>query len=199
MKQGKGIDTVSMYARRTSLVIGFSLALGACAAEPIFPPEVMDGVQPTFDYKTWRLATSGHSESSTAPWLKIQLGGRIVAVEKKGSSLLIAAEQLPIITHPAYGPTDTIKRDGDYEFAFLYKGLIPSNDLVKGNRFIMVGITQGKRETVLIDGAPKSEPYLIAECVHIWRTEGKEISEFPYNTGGGYFPLEEHTYCENKK
>jgi hypothetical protein len=200
MKQGTGIDKLLMHARRTSVAIGFSLALGACAEKPMFPAEVTDNVQTTFDYVTWRNATSGHPESVNAPWLKVQLGGRIVSYEKRGNGLLIAVQQLPIVSRPVYGPTETVKRaGGDYEFAFLYKGQMAPEDLVKGNKIIMVGITQGKRETVVVDGAPKSEPYLIAECVHIWKTGTKEISDFPYNTGGGYFPVEERTYCEKKK
>jgi starvation-inducible outer membrane lipoprotein len=171
----------------------FCLSLGGCVRD-IFPPDVMQGVPPTFDFKAWRQATSGHGG------LKVQVGGRIVQSEQTSNGVLIVAEQLPIVTHPAYGPTDTGKRVGEFEFAFLFKGKLSQRALFPGNRFIMVGTTQGKQETVLVDGAPKSEPYLIAHCVHIWNTEGREIADFVSgDVGGGFTPLEENTYCEEKK
>ncbi len=184
---------------RMIAAVTLCLSLGACAGPELFPPEVMQDVAPTFDYPAWRRAMSGHAEGVNLPWLKVQLGGRIVASESRNGGLLVVVEQLPIVNHPAYGPTDTIKRKGDFEFAFLFKGEIESSALAKGNRLIMVGRTQGKRETVLVDGAPKSEPYLIAQCVHIWKTEGREIADFvSAGVGGGFSPLEEKTYCEKK-
>jgi hypothetical protein len=165
--------------------------LGACAQPQIFPPEATQDVAVTFDFNAWRQATSGN------PNLKVQLGGRIVASEQTDQGLLIVGHQLPIVAHPAYGPVDTRKRNGEFEFAFLFKGQIESSMLMPGNRFIIVGTTQGKHETVMVDGAPKSEPYLVAMCVHIWKTEGREIADFP-NVGAGYSPLEEQTYCEKK-
>jgi len=183
-----------MKQSRIGSAILLCLALGACTTREIFPPDVMDKVPPTFDFKAWRQATS--SEGGR----KVQIGGRIVASEQTPKGVLIVGEQLPIVNHPAYGPADTEKRTGEYEFAFLFKGTLDKRALMSGNRFIMVGTTQGKQETVMVDGAPKSEPYLVAHCVHIWNTEGREIADFiSGGVGGGFTALEENTYCEPKK
>ena len=71
-------------------------------------------------------------------------------------------------------------------------------DLMKGNRFIVVGTTTGRRP-VLVNGIPKTEPFLVADCVHIWQTGGTEIAEFKEDPGAGYSPLPEKTYCVTKK
>jgi hypothetical protein len=107
---------------------------------------------------------------------------------------VIVAEQLPIVNHPVYGPTEDIKSTGDHEFAFLYPGKLEMLDLMRGNRFIIVGTTTSRRP-VLVDGIPKTEPFLIADCIHVWQTGGSEIAEFKEDAGAGYSPLPENTYC----
>ena len=113
--------------------------------------------------------------------------------------MVIVAEQLPIVNNPAYGPADVNgTRTGDHEFAFLYAGGLESLDLMKGNRFIIVGTTTSRRP-ILVNGIPKTEPFLVADCIHVWQTGGLEISEFKEDAGGGYSPLPEKTYCVAKK
>lgn len=174
------------------LVAGcFCAALGACTPPPIFQKTVMDGVEPTFNFNIWRTAPN------EVLGRKIQVGGRIVQADSTEEGVLIVGIQLPIVEHPVYGPTEVGKRPGVFEFAFLYAGKIEPSALSPGNRFIVVGTIQRAR-IVEVDGAPKSEPFLLARCVHIWKTEGREIADFP-TVGAGYYPLEEKTYCTNGK
>lgn len=175
----------------TVLRIGMALALGlslwGCGPRALFPPQVLKDVDRTFDFNNWRAAPHVNQGRT------VLLGGRIVQADHDGDGLLIVGIQLPIVEHPAYGPSESRKRTGAYEFAFLYAGKIESTALTPGNRFIVVGTTQ-KPRVVAVDGAPKTEPFLIARCVHIWKTEGREIGDFP-EVGAGYYPLEENTYC----
>jgi hypothetical protein len=69
---------------------------------------------------------------------------------------------------------------------------------MKGNRFIVVGTTTSRRP-VLVNGIPKTEPFLTADCIHVWQTGRTEIAEFKESVGGGYSPLPEKTYCVAKK
>jgi hypothetical protein len=173
--------------------------LPGCAANIPFPPEVMDKVSPTFHFEAWRDAGPTNESGKSDSGIKVLLGGRIVQVTKDSKGLMIVAEQLPIVNHPVYGPTEgDEKRPGDYEFAFLYAGGLESLDLMKGNRFIIVGTTTSRRP-VLVNGIPKTEPFLIADCIHVWQTGRAEISEFKESVGGGYSPLPETTYCVAKK
>ncbi|TAJ07371.1 MAG: hypothetical protein EPO61_15560 [Nitrospirae bacterium] len=181
----------------------FCLTLGGCTTPALFPADVMEDVVPTFDFKAWR-QTSGNPMTSDrgvdAKGPKVQVGGRIVASQETPNGIVIVGQQLPIVRHPAYGPADTGKQTGEYEFAFLFNGKLDQRALMTGNRFIMVGRTKGKPETVMVDGAPKSEPFLIAQCLHVWNTEGREIADFiSGGVGGGFTALEENTYCEPKK
>ena len=165
------------------------IAIQACAPQPLFPSRVMQGLDPNFDIQAWRASpTAGLGR-------KVELGGRIIQAETTAQGVLIIAEQLPIVQHPAYGPSGLKKRPGAFEFAFLYPGSLTVGALTQGNRLIVVGTTE-KPKPVMLDGAPKSELFLLAQCVHIWKTEGREIADFiSGSVGGGYYPLEEETYC----
>jgi hypothetical protein len=58
----------------------------------------------------------------------------------------------------------------------------------------MVGTTTSRR-SVIVNGVPKTEPFLIADCIHVWQTGRTEIAEFKESAGAGYSPLPEKTYC----
>ena len=163
--------------------------LASCGPTTIFPANVLQGVDPNFDFSRWRMVPN------QAEAKKIQLGGRIVQAESKGTTVTIAAAQLPIVEHPAYGPKDTGKRNG--EFAINYIGTIDASYLQPGNRIMVVGTTQAPR-VVTIDDLPKSLPTVQAACVHIWKTGGRDIADFP-SYGAGYETLEEDTFCVDSR
>jgi starvation-inducible outer membrane lipoprotein len=177
-----------------SILVGILLlsgaVLSACAPYRVFPPEVMEGVDPDFDFARWRMLPN------QAAAKKIQLGGRIIQSETKGDTVTIVVAQLPIVEHPAYGPKDTGKSRG--EFAAAYQGKIDSSFLQPGNRVMVVGTTHAPK-VVTVDDLPKSLPTVVATCLHIWKTGGRDIAEFPFNIGGGYEPLEEKTICTNQR
>jgi starvation-inducible outer membrane lipoprotein len=172
--------------------------LSGCAANTPFPSEVTEKVLPTFQFEAWRDAGPSNESGKSDAGIKVELGGRIVQATKNGKGITIVAAQLPIVNHPVYGPMEDAKRTGDYEFAFLYPGEIETLDLMKGNRFILVGTTTSRRP-ILVNGIPKTEPFLIADCIHVWQTGGAEIAEFKEDVGGGFSPLPEKTYCIAKK
>jgi len=173
--------------------------LSGCAANAPFEPEVLEKVSPTFHFEAWRDAGPSNESGKSDAGIKVMLGGRIVQTTKNGKGLVIVAEHLPIVNHPVYGPTEGEgKRLGDHEFAFLFEGALEGLDLMKGNRFIVVGTTTSRRP-VLVNGIPKTEPFIIADCIHIWQTGGTEIAEFKEDAGAGYSPLPEKTYCVAKK
>ena len=169
-----------------------------CAPTTPFPPKAMEKVAQNFDFDAWKEASptnvSGKSDSGT----KVQLGGRIVQVNPSEKGTLVVAEQLPIANRPVYGPTDTGQRTGSYEFALQYAGELPADALRFGNRFIVVGTTQG-RKSVVVDGAPKSEPFLVADCIPSWQTGTSSIQGFKVDVGAGFSTLPEQTYCAPEK
>jgi len=172
--------------------------LSACAANTPFPPEVMEKVSLTFHFEAWRDASPTNEAGKSDAGIKGQLGGRILQATENDKGIVIVASQLPIVNYPVYGPAEDVDRTGDYEFAFLYTGEIEPLDLMKGNRFIVVGTTTSRRP-VLVNGIPKTKPFLIADCIHVWQTAGAEIAEFKESVGGGFSPLPETTYCIAKK
>jgi hypothetical protein len=181
-----------MYGVRVPVWLSCAVLIIACSPQ-LFPSRIMDGVETDFDIQAWR------TSPTVTAGRKVQLGGRIVQAESMEQGWPIIAEQLPIVEHPAYGPSEQRKRPGSFEFAFLYSGRLEEAALTPGNRFIVVGTTE-KPRIVMLDGAPKRALYLIAQCIHIWKTEGQEIADSISGTvGAGYYPLEEDTYCVQKE
>ena len=168
------------------IALGICLAVTACAPVQLFPTDATDGVDKDFDFTAWRITPNAKTGQ------KVQLGGRIVQANGTQGGLTIITTQLPIVQQPAYGPKDTGRRSG--EFAILYRGALDPKWLKPGNRLIVIGTTQ-EAKVVVVDDVQRSLPSLAAQCLHVWNTGGKDISEFPYNIGGGYEPLEEDTNC----
>jgi starvation-inducible outer membrane lipoprotein len=162
------------------------LCAGACVRTPVFPPEARQGVDQQFDFTAWRMMPNAQVGR------KVQLGGRIIEVDLTNNQTVMVVAQLPIAEHPTFGPKDVGKRSGEY--AIWYAGHMDSKWLAAGNHVMVVGTTE-KAKAMIVDEVQRSLPSLKARCVHIWKTGGKEISEFPFNAGGGYEPLEEETFC----
>jgi hypothetical protein len=158
----------------------------------------MDKVSPTFDFEAWKDAPPTNVTGKSDAGHLVQLGGRIVQASHSPKGTLIVAEQLPIANHPVFGPKEPAKRAGDYEFALQYPEQLPPGALRFGNRFIVVGTTKG-RTNVVVDGAPKTEPLLVVDCIHVWETGKAEIESFKETVGGGFSPLPEQTYCTKTK
>lgn len=175
-----------MKGSRVIALIVVCVALGACASERVFSAKVLEGVDPNFDFSRWRMLPN------QAEHRKIQLGGAILQAENKDGQVTIVATHLPIVEHPAYGPRSTDKGRG--EFAIVFRGSIDAKSLHVANKLIVVGTTQSPK-VISVDDLPRSLPTVDAQCIHIWVTGRKEIAEFPFNTDGGYEPLEENTYC----
>jgi len=194
----KGMSLMNLMPLSLLTTLTLCAVLSGCAPNTPFPPEVMEKVSPTFHFEAWRDAPPSNEAGKTDSGHNVQLGGRIIQATKTGKGVTIVAEHLPIVSHPIYGPTEDVKRTGDHEFAFLYPGEIDTLDLMKGNRLIIVGTTTSRRP-VLVNGIPKTEPFLIADCIHVWQTGRAEIAEFKEDVGGGFSPLPEKTYCVAKK
>lgn len=174
-----------MNVKHGARVLLCALSFSACTPYQVFPPTVIEGVDANFDFTSWRMAPNAKTGR------KIQLGGRIIQAEAKDGGIIIVVAQLPIVEHPAYGPKDTGKRSG--EFVIFYQGKIDQNSLQPGNRMIVVGTTQNTK-VVTVDDIQRSLPSVVARCLHIWNTGGRDIADFP-SYGAGYEPLEENTFC----
>jgi starvation-inducible outer membrane lipoprotein len=171
--------------RVSATVLAVWLGIAACSSYQLFPAEVMDGVDPNFDFSQWRMVPNQALER------KIQLGGSILHSERKDGNLTLVVTQLPIVEHPAYGPKDMGKRNG--EFAVTFMGQIEPPMLQRGNRLIVVGTTKAAK-VVTVDDMLRSLPSVSAKCLHIWNTGGRDIADFP-SYGAGYETLEEDTFC----
>ena len=172
-----------------SIILAIWLAATACSPPQLFPNEVTENVDKAFDFAEWR------NLPNTRMGQRVELGGRILQTDPRDGGLVIITAHLPIVEHPVYGPKDNGRRAG--EFAVFYPDGLDQKWLTPGNRVIVVGTT-GQAMAVVVDDVKRNLPSLTARCLHIWKTVGKEIAEFPYNAGGGYEPLEQETFCASR-
>ena len=156
----------------------------ACAPQ-LFPSGSLKDIDPNFDVTRWRMFPTSMDNQ------KVQLGGRIIQSGSKDKTVTIVVAHLPIVEHPAYGPKETGKHH--VEFAILYQGKLDPLFLQTGNRVIVVGYTRSPIR-VEIDEVLRSLPTVTAQCLHIWQTGDRDISDF-HASGAGYVVLKEETYC----
>ena len=193
----KGVSLMNLAHLITLTTLTVCAMLSGCAATSPFPSKVMEKVSPTFDFEAWRDASPTNGAGKSDAGLTVELGGRIVEAFRNGTGIVIVAKHLPIVTRPVYGPVESIEQKGDHEFAFLYSGELNPQDLKNGNRFVMVGTTTGRRP-VVVNGMPKTEPFVVASCIHVWQTDRTEATDVKDGTGGVDSALQEKTYCVAK-
>ena len=166
-------------------VIALLCLIAGCGPTRIFSADVLQGVDRSFDFAKWR------ANPNADKGRKVELGGRIISGEPSESGTLLLVMQLPIVSRPVYGPVESKRRTG--EFVVFFPGRLEDPVMTAGNRLIVVGTTDGARE-VNVEGERRTTPYITAQCVHIWQTQGREIADFP-DVGAGYYPLDEDTFC----
>jgi len=169
-------------------ITGFtSIVFVGCSTLSLFPPDAMNNTA-SVEFGVLQ------AHPDVFKGRVVQLAGRIVGVEETTDGILILAQELPVKKHPVFGPTETDKPTS--AFAILYPGKVDRNALWFGNKFIVVAVPQGQK-TLAIDGIPHTEPYVVARCMHVWKTGeygSYGIEDFPH-TSDGYYPLEHQTYC----
>jgi len=176
------------HRRALACLLVVSLFL-ACAPTPIFPPEVLDKVDRTVTFENLTANPDLYKDRI------VELGGQIVGSIAEQDEVHMLVRELPIRTTPVYGPVDTGRLSG--MFVIHYTGKIGAQDLQDGNMVVVIGAVMGAVATSLT-GTPVRRLTVIAECFHIWRTQGNPIEDFPWTTSGRYVPLIQQIYCVNR-
>ena len=171
--------------------------LGACTTPPMFPAEVMKGVEKdTFDFKAWKEQAYEPSSAHFVPH-KVELGGRIIKVIRKPEGIVILAEKQPIEEYPGYGP-DSAELESPFIYAIFFNGFPESRMLQVGNRFAVVGATD-RAGAEVIGWTSTTLPHLLAQCLHIWNSRGlRTVDDFSQLDPMGYYSSEERTFCSKE-
>lgn len=176
-----------------SLALGFALIAGltaaGCSTPSLFPPDATSNLVPS-EFGVVQ------AQPDVFKGRVVQMAGRIVGVEESADGFLIRAQELPFQKHPAYGPAESGKPTP--EFAIAYHGKLDPNAVWFGNKLVVLAVAQGSQD-ITVDGAVRSEPFVVAKCMHVWKTGeygSYGIADFPHTTDG-YYPLEHQTYCVN--
>lgn len=179
---GKTARQAKLLISSCGMFLTFSVV--ACT-QPLFPPAAVKDLDPNLQMGIFNPEADIYFKGHLA-----QAGGRIIAIEQTSDGVLITAEELPL-AQAATRVVATAKSTG--WFVFLYGGQIDPGMLQQGNEFIMVGLVEGTQR-VTIKGVPRLAPYLVARCMHVWKTGRYASTDFP-NLPDGYYPLEQQTYC----
>jgi starvation-inducible outer membrane lipoprotein len=172
------------------------LWLGACTTTPLFPPQIIKDVETdTFVLKAWKEQTSYPSGAHFVSH-KVELGGQIAQVIRKRDGVVILAKVQPVNKYLGYGPT-SVRREGSFEFAIVLNGSPDADMLQAGNQLAVVGVMDSSSPEV-IGGMPRVLPHLLAQCLHIWKTNGFENDFVPWEGSMGYYPLEKRTFCRKE-
>lgn len=121
----------------------------------------------------------------------VQVGGRILAIEATDEGSLITVEELPL-TESATMVVESAPSTG--WFVLQYTHRLDPAALQLGNKLIVVGLFKGIRKVTT--GGQKPIPFVMAHCLHIWKTGRFAIWDFPH-LPSGYYALPRETYCLN--
>lgn len=172
------------------------IVMAACTTPPMFPPELTRNIKTDpVALKAWKEQTSYPSGVNFISH-KVQLGGQVTQVIPKTDGVVLLVEEQPIDKYLGYGPT-SVRREGSFEFAIVLHGFPDADTLQAGNHLAVIGATVGSSPEA-IGWKPKILPHLLAQCLYIWKTEGFETDNFPYEGSMGYYPLEKRTFCQEE-
>ena len=156
----------------------------SCSTPSLFPPEAKrDAVPLQFGVLV--------AKPDVFKGRVVQLAGRIVGIDQSVDGILIRAQELPM--DPASRPAEIAK--GTPQFGIMYPGKVDEKALWLGNKLIVIGLAEGS-QAIQVDGLMRTTPYVVARCMHIWKTGAYAIKDYPHITDG-YYPLEHQTYCAN--
>ncbi len=161
-------------------------SLAACT-QPLFPSDVTKQLDPALQMDIFNPEAETYLKNHL-----VQVGGRIVSVEKTDKGSVMTVEALPLdeaktmVVESAPSPG---------WFVLQYNQRLDPAALQRGNKLIVVGLLTGS-STVTTSSAGKVVPSVMARCLHIWNTESHAISDFPH-LPTGYYPLRHDTYCLN--
>jgi len=174
-------------SRHLCYVIALLVLHVGCTPQAVFPPEVQENLDRTISVDALKRDPNAYRG------VKIELGGQIGGSTVSQNEVRILARHLPIRTHPVYGPVDIGRLQG--MFVIRYPGMLTNQDLQHGNMIVVVGTVLGAVSDP-ISGASVIRPTVQAQCLHIWRTGGAAIEDFPWPPFlQGYSPLVEAIYC----
>jgi len=179
MRRAQERRSVWMSAGVMTLIL-----LPACS-EPLFPAKALTGLNPNTQMSIFSPEADVYFKGDVT-----QVGGRVISASRTNEGIVVTAQELPVrdLGSP---PDDSVKPSG--VFVFLFQDTIDAPGIQPGNKFVMVGDVEGT-QMVPVENIRRAVPYLIARCVHVWKTSTYAISDFP-NLPAGYSALEHETYC----
>lgn len=173
--------------------MGFSNGWGIClivvlfsaCSQPFFPIKAVRDVDPDMQISIFSSEVDTYLKGRVA-----QVGGRMISAHSSEKGMVVTAHELPL-KDGSSPPNEKARPMG--LFVFLFAGQIDAAGIQPGNEFVLVGEVEGV-QVIQADSVRRPVPFLIARCIHVWKTGSFAMADFPH-LPSGYSPLEQQTYC----
>lgn len=157
--------------------VAIFVLLAACTNTPLFPPEVMKGVNnDAVAIEAWKDQVSHPSANFASQ--KVEMEGTIIKVVPKPQGAIILIDGHPVGEGRLSHPKDDAG-EGMLRFAIVFDGTVDFGMLQTGNRVVVIGITD-KPASESIGWMPRPLPHLRAQCLYIRKIDQSELNRFPY-------------------
>ncbi len=171
------------------LFVALLLVFAGCASTSIFPTNDSQALKSESEYGVL-IAQPDVFQGRT-----LKLAGRMVGVETTAEGTLITAEWLPYPDAEYVGPTGTAAGSIG-RFILFYPGKLDAEGIFYGNKFLVIGKKEENQSMTSFRSTSRSLPYMMARCLHVWKTGDSEIETRP-DTEYSAYPVEE-TYCSDQ-
>lgn len=169
--------------------VSFLVFFTGCASTSIFPTHSGQAMKSESEFGVLTAQPDGFQGKA------IKLAGRMIGVETTAKGTLVTAEWLPYPSSEYVGPAGP-QVGASNRFVFFYPGKLDSEGSLHGNKFLVVGKREGSQSIGTFRGTSRSLPYIMARCLHVWKTGDDEIEVQP-DVKNSDFPVMEETYCSN--
>ena len=187
---GQALTRIQMFSMIV-LSVWPSLVISGCTPVPTFPSTNSTIIKTLQDFDAMKYPSTQFQDRT------VEIAGRIIQAESNPRDTTFLAEWLPFpdlkFTGPESSSTGLVSR----RFSLQFSGAMDHDGKRQGNEFLMVGKWMGMQDMITLQGLTKSIPTFTAECLHVWKTAGTDLSEFIWMDplDESYPPPLEETYC----
>ncbi|MDT7043193.1 hypothetical protein [Candidatus Nitronereus thalassa] len=179
------------HRRLSRGLVGIFWILASCATVSTFPNIDAKTIDTPAEYD--QLLTTPRSLTE----YPIKVAGRVSRIESTSEGMILSANWLPYPANNNFGAESKEAletQQSGRRLELLYPKALGSFLSLQGNMFIAIGQLAGTKNTTTMVGTSTNTPYIIVQCLRVWKTGSSELNVSPDTENTGYPPIVK-TYC----